>query len=89
MVDSDISSAISEIKKLNDSRTAFKKGNEFLNSKNYKDAFIEYKKVIKEDKNYNKAQETISSSIKDYKTAVLVDAEDNANREDYDKAISI
>jgi tetratricopeptide (TPR) repeat protein len=89
LVTSDISSAISEIKKLNDSRTAFKSGNEFLNSKNYKDAFKEFKKVIKEDENYSKAQEAISSSIKDYKTAVLVDAEDNANRAEYDKAISI
>ena len=86
---SEVSSAKSEINSLNDSRTAFKKGKEFLNSKNYKEALSELKKVIKEDENYDKAQELISSSIKDYKTVILGEAETAANSNDYDKALTL
>lgn len=86
---SEVSSAKSEINSLNDSRTAFKKGKEFLNSKIYKEALSELKKVIKEDENYDKAQELISSSIKDYKTVILGEAETAANSNDYDKALTL
>lgn len=89
LVLSEVSSAKSEINSLNDSRTAFKKGKEFLNSKNYKEALSELKKVIKEDENYDKAQEFISSSIKDYKTVILGEAETAANSNDYDKALTL
>ena len=89
LVLSEVSSAKSEINSLNDSRTAFKKGKEFLNSKIYKEALSELKKVIKEDENYDKAQELISSSIKDYKTVILGEAETAANSNDYDKALTL
>lgn len=88
LLSSEVSSVRNEINKLNDSRIAFKKGEEFLKGKNYKEAFNELKKVIKEDKNYSKAQELINGSIKDYKAMVLSDAEASVNKSDFDNAIS-
>ena len=88
LLSSEVSSVRNEINKLNDSRIAFKKGEEFLKGKNYKEAFNELKKVIKEDKNYSKAQELINGSIRDYKAMVLSDAEASVNKSDFDNAIS-
>lgn len=89
LVLSEVLSAKSEINSLNDSRTAFKKGKEFLDSKNYKEALSELKKVISEDENYSKAQELINSCIKDYKTTVLSEAKTAANSNDYDNALAL
>lgn len=89
LVKSDVETTISSINKLNDSRTSFKKGQEFIANKNYKDGISEFKKVITDDENYSKAQELISTNITEYKTNALKDAEQLSANKDYDKAISI
>jgi hypothetical protein len=75
------------INKLNDSRIAFMKGQEFIGSSNLKEGIQELKKVITEDGNYAKAQELVSTHIVSYKTTVLKEAEQRAANTDYDAAI--
>ncbi|WP_422658158.1 DUF5780 domain-containing protein [Paenibacillus sp. EC2-1] len=89
LVKSDVEATIISIDKLNDSRTSFKKGQEFIANKNYKDGISEFKKVITDDENYAKAQELISTYITEYKTNALKDAKQLSTNNDYDKAISI
>jgi len=86
---SEITIAKNEINSLNDSRIAFKKGKEFLDNKNYKDALNELKNVISEDENYSEAQELINRYKKEYKEIILNEAETAANSNDYDKALEL
>jgi len=86
---SEVTIAKNEINSLNDSRTVFKKGKEFFDNKNYKDALNELKNVISEDENYNEAQEHINSYKKEYKEIILNEAEAAANSNDYDKALAL
>ncbi|MFC9776603.1 DUF5780 domain-containing protein [Paenibacillus chitinolyticus] len=84
-----VEAAVNNVNQLNESRTSFKKGQEYLANKNFKDAIVELKKVIKEDQNYAQAQELISTHTTEYKTAALKDAEQFSDSQDYDKAIGI
>ncbi|KGR90180.1 hypothetical protein CD30_13100 [Ureibacillus massiliensis 4400831 = CIP 108448 = CCUG 49529] len=89
LVSSDISSAIREINNLNDSRIAFSNAEEFLKNNDFVNALKEYKKVIKEDTNYNKSQEQITNNEKKYKEQVLKDADSFAKNQDYEGALKI
>jgi tetratricopeptide (TPR) repeat protein len=89
LLKADVDAATNSINKLNDSRTSFKKGQEFIASKSIKDGISEFKKVITEDENYAKAQELITTYTTEYKTTALKDAEQLSTNTEFDKAISI
>lgn len=85
----EVTKATNEITKLNDSEIAFSKGEECLKNSDYVGALKEFKKVIPEDKNYNKAKEQISSNEEKYKQQVLQLADESANAKDYSRAVSL
>ncbi|WP_313640995.1 DUF5780 domain-containing protein [Paenibacillus sp.] len=89
MLKSEVDTATSSINDLNDSRTSFKKGQEFISNKSLKDGISEFKKMISDDENYAKAQELISTYTTEYKTTALKDAEQLSTITEYEKAISI
>jgi tetratricopeptide (TPR) repeat protein len=88
LIYSEVEAIKSEINKINMSRMSFNKGKEFIKNMDYKNGVIELKKVIPEDENYEKAQEQIEFSLKDYKTQVLVEVDKAAGNEDFDTVIS-
>lgn len=81
--------ALSEVDELQDSRTAFQKGKEFLDQKNYKEALGQLDQVIQTDENYNKAQELREQSSGEYKKAVLAEAEGFAKSKKYGDAVKL
>lgn len=89
LVDSDISSIISDTNNLNDSQLAYKKGIEFKSSKNYLDALIEFNKVIEVDTNYNKSRDEIKNISTTYKQDILSQIEESANKQDYEKVLQL
>ncbi|MGG7165325.1 DUF5780 domain-containing protein [Clostridium ihumii] len=89
LISSDVNNAIDKVNNLNNSRIAFKKADEFLKNNNLINAIKEYKNVISDDKNYEKAKEQINNNEKKYKEQVLKSAEEFANKKDYDKAVTI
>lgn len=89
MLKSEVETVSISINMLNDSRTAFKKGQEFIGNKSIRDGISEFKKVITDDENYAKAQELISTYTTEYKNSALKNAEQLSTNTEYDKAISI
>ena len=67
LISSDVNNAIDKVNNLNNSRIAFKKADEFLKNNNLINAIKEYKNVISDDKNYEKAKEQINNNEKKYK----------------------
>ncbi|MBU5592630.1 zinc-ribbon domain-containing protein [Clostridium sp. MSJ-4] len=89
LISIDVNNAIDNVNNLNNSRIAFKKADEFLKNNNLINAIKEYKNVISDDKNYEKAKEQINNNEKKYKEQVLKSAEEFANKKDYDEAVEI
>lgn len=89
LIQAEVNVAKGEINKINDSRTAFKTGQELLKNSQVKDALIELKKVVKEDGNYQKAKELIDNSIGEYKAQIIKDVEQFATEQKYREAISL
>ncbi|WP_032122540.1 DUF5780 domain-containing protein [Clostridium amazonitimonense] len=89
LISIDVNNAIDNVNNINNSRISFKKADEFLKNNNLINAIKEYKNVISDDKNYEKAKEQINNNEKKYKEQVLKSAEEFANKKDYDKAVEI
>lgn len=80
---------VAKISKLNNSRQSFKRGEEFIKKSDIENGIKEYKNVIKDDKNYAKAQEEIKKYIGQYKQDSLKRCEEYLNQENYNEAIKI
>lgn len=89
LIVNNVADSFISINKLNDSRTSFKKGEEFVKNNDFVSAIKEYNNVIPEDSNYKKATEQIKNNQKKYKLQVLKNAEASANSKDYDKATEL
>lgn len=89
LLQAEVNVAKGKINDLNNSRTAFKAGQELLKNDQVKDALTELKKVVKEDSNYQKAKELIDSSIGKYKAQILEDVEQFAAQQKYQEAVSL
>jgi|GEM_PF-1410774 len=76
------------IDNLNASRTAFNTAETFFNSGDYADAIPQYKQVIADDPNYDKAIDGVSKATNAYRQQVLTTAADYADKNDYDSAIN-
>ncbi len=85
---SEVKGAQEAIGKLNDSRTAFITGQEFLANDKPKEALLEFKKVIEEDRNFAEAQTLIEASTETFKTIVLEEAEGFAAKEQFQEAMT-
>ncbi|MFJ7953867.1 DUF5780 domain-containing protein [Lysinibacillus sp. NPDC096418] len=88
LITSDVNETIIYIKQLNYSRIAYKSAGEFQKEKNYIEAIKAYKKVVKEDENYQSAQSETKNILENYKKDVLVQSEKNATSKDFDAAVS-
>jgi len=88
-VTEDAKNALDEVKRINESNIAFENGQKLLANKNYIEGIKELRKVIKDDKNYIKAQELIKNSVDDYKKEVLSKTDDLAKEAEYSSALNI
>jgi tetratricopeptide (TPR) repeat protein len=89
LVTAEANDVINFVNDLNNSRLAYKKAEEYMKNNDMVNALKEYKKVIEDDQNYEKAKQQISSNEKEYKEYALKAAEDSANAKDYDKSIQL
>ncbi|MFM9282171.1 DUF5780 domain-containing protein [Paenibacillus jiagnxiensis] len=89
LVNTEVGTALSEINELQNSRTAFQKGKDLLEQKNYKEALIQLNKVIEQDENYAKAKELSEQSSDEYKKAILAEADKLAAVKKYGDAVKL
>lgn len=82
------SEAIGYVNKLNESKKAYNSAKELYAKKDYYEALKKYKKVIKEDNNYEDAQKKLNECVSEYRKAVLKDASDLAESGSYKDAIN-
>lgn len=88
LLTAEVSAAQVEISELNDSRVAFKSGEELMQNQNMKGAIMEFTKVIDSDSQYDQAQELIRKASSDYQAAVLSDAQQLASEQQFEQAIA-
>jgi tetratricopeptide (TPR) repeat protein len=90
LLQGEVNNAKREIKRIEDSRIAFKTGNEFLALEKIREAIMEFKKVIKEDEqNFEKANQLILSSADKYKASVLEEIESLVSQEKFIEALQL
>lgn len=86
---SKVSDVQNNINALNNSRIAYRTGNELIKNDNIKDALIELKKVTEKDsKNYAKAKELIEKSSSTYKNIILNNADKAASNNKFEEALN-
>ncbi|NRY61530.1 DUF5780 domain-containing protein [Clostridium beijerinckii] len=85
----EINDSMQKIDKLNNSRTAFNKAEDYLKEGDYLNAIKQYALVIKDDKNFDNSQKKIKDNTGKYKEQVLKSAKESVSNNDYDKAVSI
>lgn len=78
---------ISYINKLEDSRIAYETAEEYLNENHLSKALDNYKKVIKDDKNYKVAQSKITENKEKYLAEVFSEVEMAADNDDFKDAV--
>jgi tetratricopeptide (TPR) repeat protein len=74
---------------LNNSRTAFESGNQFMEESDYQNAIAQYRMVISSDSDYQTAQSKIDEAVGKYRDSVLSDAKGKADSGDIKSAISV
>ncbi len=84
-----IDSTKKAVEALNDSRAFYATAVEFQNKGNYDEAIKEYRKVIKEDGNYQTAQTNIDTCSDLFRKETIAKAEEYATSGDYDNALSV
>lgn len=87
-LDDKIEEAESYIDSLNASKTAFNTAESFYDSGEYDKAIEQYKLVIEEDNNYNKAKDKLAKATEKYRESVLSKAEQFAKEDLYTQAIT-
>lgn len=89
LVTGEVNTALNNIKKLNDSRIAFAKAEEFIKKNNYVDGIREYLNVVEEDENFDVAQKQLEKIKGNYKNDILAKSEESANSEDFQTAVTL
>lgn len=74
---------------LNDSRTAFAEAETLYNKQDYAGSITQYRKVIKDDANYEKSQQQIEAASQAYRGSVLEQADSLMVSKSYDEALDI
>ena len=74
------------INKLNDSRVAYEKAKGLIDSGAYADALKELKNVIKEDENYQNAQQMINETSEKYEKNVIEQIDNKISNKKYEDA---
>jgi tetratricopeptide (TPR) repeat protein len=89
VITQEIDNSLKQLDRLNNSKIAFSKAEEYLKQNDYVNAIKEYNLVISDDKNYEKANKQIEDNKSKYKENALNDAQKNADNNDYDKAVLV
>lgn len=87
-IEDKLSDTIDFVNNLNSSRSDYNSAEDLYANKNYAEALKKYKKVIKEDKNYDDAQSKITECVSAYRESVLKVAGELADGGSYKEAIS-
>lgn len=83
-----VSSTLSDINKLQESREAYTKAEELVKSNDYTDAITELQKVASDDSNYDKAQTMLEQVQSNYRSTVLDICKGYVESGDYEAAIT-
>lgn len=84
-----INISVIDITNIHNSREAFKKAEEFVKQGDIVSSIKEYNKVLKDDKNYSKAQDEIKKNTEQYRKEVLKKSQECEENQKYDEAIQI
>ncbi|MBU5228266.1 zinc ribbon domain-containing protein [Clostridium senegalense] len=82
-----INISVIDITNIHNSREAFKKAEEFVKQGDIVSSIKEYNKVLKDDKNYSKAQDEIKKNTEQYRKEVLKKSQECEENQKYDEAI--
>ena len=84
-----VADTLSNLKKLQASKTSFEAGEKYYSNKNYALALEQFGRVIKDDPNYKAAQEKLSQSRENYRNQALSEAAQYVSNGDYDAGVRV